>query len=425
MIRHIIYNVFHAHISLPHRGGSGWGFSLPCGGGLVVGLCLLISSCIEPPLHLPAQEVLVEGPVVETELEVVWHVDVDWQKDWYYGWDEDDIKYWKDSIGYTMPTNYEVRRYYQANNPGAPHTNVDPFTIYSTKFRRTYDFGYYDMLLWSNIDSEEHTQVLLIDEDDLDEVHATTTVTHGMNRVVTRSQNDYFNVVAGINAGNSQITGLFNQPEIFYAAYPRDIYISPYIQDYDYYDEVEKCWVKKLNCTLVPRVFIYLVQVILRNNQSGRIKDVAGDNALSNLSAGTSVNDGHTWNLPGVVYFKSRMKHNMDYKGETVDIVGAKLTTFGLCDLPPYEKWTGPEYTGSRTDLRNDLYVGLTFNNGATQTLQIDVTDQVRHQSHGGIITVVIDAKDIPDPPGPDPGSGTLFVPTVEDYDEVIYDIVM
>lgn len=384
----------------------------------------MLHSCIKPPLQLPAQELVAEAPAVETELEVVWNVDVDVHTDWHYGWDVDDEKFWDGGIGYKEPTNYEVRRYFQGANPGGKHTNIDPFTIFSKKFRRTYEFGYYDMLIWSNIDAE--SQVLLIDESDPDEAHATTTISHGMTRVVTRSQNASFNVVTGVaNDDGSIVTGLFNQPEIFFAAYPRSIYISPRVEDYDYYDEKEKCWVKKLNCVLAPRVFIYLVQVIIRNNQSGRIKDASGDNSLSNLAAGTSVNTGRTWNMPGVVYFKSRMKHGIGYKGETVDIVGAKLTTFGLCDLPPYEQWKGPEYAGSRTDLRNDLYVGLTFNNGATQILQIDVTDQVRKQSHGGIITVVIDANDIPDPPSPDPGSGTLFVPTVEDYDEITYDIVM
>lgn len=391
---------------------------------VIVFVSVSITSCIEPPLHLPAQEVLVEAPIVETELEVVWNVDIDLHEEWTYGWDQEDTKFWNGDIGYPEPIDFQVRRYHLGYNPHAPHTNVDPFPVFGQrKFRRTYEFGYYDMLIWSDIDADE--QVLIIDDDDLEEVHATTTITRGMTPVATRSENTDFNVVTGVAIDNSQITGLFNQPEIFYATYPREIYISPDIKDYDYYDEVEKCWVKKLNCVLVPRVFIYLVQVIIRNNQSGRIKDASSDNCLSNLAAGTSVNDGHTWNLPGVVYFKSRMKHDLDYKGEKVDVVGAKLTTFGLCDLPAYDEWKGPEYTGSRTDLRNELYVSLTFNNGATQILQFDVTDQVRRQTHGGLITVVIDAKDVPDPEGPGSGSGTLFVPTVEDYDEVIYDIVM
>lgn len=385
-------------------------------------LCLLFASCIEPPLKLPAEDVIVDMPLVQTDMNLVWNLDIDWDTQWHYGWDSIDIKNWG-SIDYPEPTNYEVRRYFLGSNPGATHSVVDSLTIYGTSFRRTYEFGYYDMLLWSNIDFDP--QVLVIDESDLNEVHATTTVTHGMMKLATRAEANSFNVVTGVDFNDSQVTGLFNNPEIFYAAYPRDVYISRYKEDYDYFDEKENCWVKKLNCVLTPRVYIYLVQVVLKNNRNGRIKDVSGDNALSNLSAGVSVNNGRTWNMPAVVYFETRMKHDIDYHGEKVDIVGGKLTTFGLCDMPSYEENKSPMYSGSRTDLKNDLYIDLSFSNGAKQTLQVDVTEQVRTQCHGGLITIVIDAKDIPDPPSPTPGSGSVFVPTVEDYEEIIYDIIM
>lgn len=380
-----------------------------------------MTSCIEPPLKLPAESVLVDFPAVQVDMDVVWNLDVDWRTRWYYGWDEDDRRAWGDTC-YPTPTNYEVRRYYLGAQPAVPHSRVDSFTVFGNTFRRTYEFGYYDILIWSNIDAE--SQVLLIDESRLDTIFATTTITRGMTRTATRAELSTFNVVTGIQTDNSLVTGLFNQPEIFYATYPQDIRISRFMEDYDYYDEQEQCWVKKINCTLVPRVYIYMVQVIIKNNQSGRVRSATGDNALSNMTAGTSVNTGHTWNMPVVVYFQSRMKKDMMYHGEQVDIIGGKLTTFGLCDLTPYEQDDSPQYHGSRTDLTNNLYVEINMGN-AKQTLQFDVTDQVRQQSHGGVITLVIDANDIPDPVHPDPVSNSVFVPTVEDYDEVIYDIVM
>lgn len=383
-----------------------------------------VSSCIEPPLHLPAEEVLVEIPKVLTELEVVWDIEVDWKTQWHYGWDELDKKLWG-GLTYPEPTNFEVRRYYLGEQPSVPHTDADSITVFGNHFRRPFEFGYYDMLLWSNIDSKNQTQVLTIDESDLNEVHASTTISHGMSRVATRSECSNFNIVTGVNYNTSLVTGLFNPPEAFYAAYPQNVYISRYKEDYDYYDETEHCWVKKIDCVLMPRVYIYLVQVIIKNNRSRRIKETSGNCAVSNLAAGTSVNSGHTWNMPVVVHFPSRMKHEIDFEGEKADIIGGKLTTFGLCDMPAYEQSRSPHYSGSRKELRNDLYVDIVFSNGAQQTLQIDVTDQVQQQAHGGVITVVIDANEIPDPPSPDPGSGSLFVPTVEDYDEIIYDIVM
>ena len=366
-----------------------------------------LTACIEPPLRLPGETVMVDIPIVLTDMEVVWNVDVDWKTQWHYGWDSEDKSHWGD-IDYPKPTNYEVRRYFNGSTPRKPHTEVDGFTVYDTHFRRYYNFGYYDLLIWSNIDSEDGTQTVVINEDDLDEAKATTTGTRGMNHVSTR--------------GGEEVTaGLFNQPEIFYSAYPRDIYISRNFDDYDYYDEVEKVWVKKINATLKPLVYIYLVQIIIYNND-GKITGVNGNNAISGFSSETSVNTGHTGNTPGMIYFESRMKQGIDVNGRSADIIGGKLTTYGLCDMDAWEKGTSPIYNGSRKDLKNALFFDLTFRNGKEKTFEVDVTDQCQKQCHGGVITVILDANDIEMPSDGD-GDGSFFVPTVEDYDEVIWEV--
>lgn len=389
-------------------------------------LSALVSSCIEPPLHLPGDEVMVDVPVVLTELEVVWNVDVDWQVEWYYGWDVVDKSLWGD-ISYPTPTNYEVRRYFLGEKPSVPHTEVDAFTIFEPRFRRYYNFGYYDLLLWSNIDSENGSQTVEIDESNLDQVHASTTKTRGMTRVSSvEPVSEGISLLQGIPTDSiDKVVGLFNQPEVFYATYPQDIFISHSYDDYDYFDEQEQVWVKKVNATLTPLVYIYLVQVIIKNN-NGKIKGCSGENAISNISAGTSVNTGHTWNLPCMAYFSSRMKFDLDYQGEKVDIIGGKFTTYGLCDMPPYTYQKGPQYDGSRTDLPNHLYMEIIYSNGAQRTLMCDVTDQMRKHAHGGVITIVLDAADLPDTPSQEPsGTSSVFVPTIEDYEEVEYDIVM
>lgn len=395
---------------------------------IVIAIISTMTSCIEPPLKLPAQEVLIDMPMVLVDLDVIWDLDTDWSSQWYYGWDEKDRELWGE-IGYPIPSSYEIRRYYLGEKPSVPHTNVDAFTIYGTHFRRTYEFGYYDMLIWSNIDSEDGTQVVTVDEENINEVTASTTISRGMNRVTTTTTLTPGTSVltSAANSGESSVvTALYNQPEIFYSAYPRDIHISRYKEDYDYYDEEEKCWVKQINCDLDPLVYIYLVQVIIYNND-GRIVGCSGDNAISSFSSGTSVNTGHTWNEPIMVYFGSRIKKDVDVNGKKADIIGGKLTTYGLCDMEAYSRTKASSiYTGSRTDLKNMLYVDLLFANGAQATLQADVTEQCLEQSHGGIITVVIDAKDVVLPEKPDGGSsGSLFVPTVEDYDEIVYDLVI
>lgn len=367
-----------------------------------------LDSCIEPPLKLPAEEVLVEMPIVITDIEVVWNVDVDWQHDWYYGWDDTDMGIWG-NLEYPKPTNFEVRRYFLGNQMRVPHTNVDAFTIYTNRFRRTYEFGYYDMLIWSNIDSKDHTQVVRVLENDLDETIGTTSVTRAMK----------------ISRTDQSLYALYNQPEIYYSAYPRDIYISREFGDYDYFDEKEGVWVKHIDCVLEPLVYIYLVQVVVHNNQDGRIKGTNGDCAITAMAARTNVNTGHTYDDPCMVYFNARMKHDVDVRGEKCDVLGGKLTTYGLCDMKGYgQDSRSPLYSGSRDDLNN--YVILEFNmaGGSTQSLRVDVTDQMRNQCHGGVITIEVDAREVPDP-HEEGGSGSLFNPTVEDYEELIYEIPM
>lgn len=367
-----------------------------------------VTSCIEPPLKMPAEEVMVERPEVITDLDVVWNIDVDWEHDWYYGWDDYDTELWGE-IAYPNPTNYEVRRYFLGEQPRVPHTTVDAFTVYGTRFRRAYEFGYYDMLIWSNIDSKDHTQVVWIDEQNLDEVRGTTTVTRAMK----------------FKRSDEHLNALYNQPEIYYSAYPRDFYISHNFDDYDYYDEEERVWVKQLNCVLEPIVYIYLVQVIIYNNEDGRVRTTNGDCAISAMAASTSVNTGHTYNDPCMVYFNTRMKHGIDVRGRRTDIIGGKLTTYGLCDMEGYNAANrAPQYNGSRTDLPNYLVLEFEMKNGSTQSMRFDVTDQMRRQCHGGVITIELDARDIPDPED-ESGGGSLFHPVVEDYDELIYDIIM
>ena len=376
----------------------------------IAAMLLALGSCIKPPLNLAAESVVIDLPIVDTELEVVWNIDTDLEKDWYYGWDDTDKALWGD-IGYTSPTNYEVRRYYLGQQPGGAHTadGYDAFTIFSNRFRRTYNFGYYDLLVWSNIDSPDGTQVLIVNDRDLDEVTASTTITRGLARDPQKAE---------------EITALYNQPEIFYSAYPRDIFISHKFEDYDYYDEEQKAYVKNIKATLNPLVYIYLVQIVLHNND-GRIVGTLGDGAVSAFATSTSVNTGHTGNTPCMVYYGTRYKAGCIANGETVDVIGGKLTTFGLCDMDPF--WVNPkaEYTGSRGDLPNYLYFTLRFANGTSKTMVSTVTDQCRKQSHGGIITLHLDCRDIEVPDPGSGGGGGAFIADIEDYEDVIYDIPM
>jgi hypothetical protein len=367
-------------------------------------LCAVLSSCrIEPPLHLPAEDVLVDLPVVETNLEVVWQTDADFETEWYYGWDEDDIARWGD-LSYPDPTSFEVRRYFLGDEKNAPHTTVDAMKIFQKRFRATFQFGYYDMLVWSDIDSPDGTQTLVVNEA-IDTVTATTSITKGF--IPSKNQ--------------ATVVGLYNQPEIFYSTFPEDIFISRHFEDYDYYDEENHVYVKKIDATMHPLVYIYLVQVILHNNH-GRVTGISGDASMSGMASTTNVNTGKSGATPGNVYFDMRMKKNLFKHEEPVDIIGGKFTTFGLCNLKPYFLADGPQYKGPSVDQKNNLYVDIAFANGADSTYMFPVRDQVQAKSYGGIITIDIDCNKLPVPHGPNAGRPSCFVPTVADYENVIYE---
>lgn len=379
---------------------------------IALSLSLQMVSCIEPELNLSGETTPEILPAIEIDMNVMWDIDAEWSAEWYYGWDEKDDSIWG-GIGYDEPKSYQVRRYFTGDDPRARHTEVDAFSIEGTSFRRLFSYGYYDMLFWNDIESKDGTQVLVINET-LDSVTATTTGTHALAREV-------FNMVgSGENVSESEIVGLKNQPEILYSAYTEDVLISRDLSDY-VYDPVENVYLKTIETELRPLVYIYLVQIVLFNND-GRIKGINGNTAMSSMASGVNLNTGHTNNIPSVVYFNTRLKRNIEVDGRDCDVMGGKFTTFGLCDMEPYTR-SDSNYSGSRGDLKNYLLFDLVFTNNGVKTYSVDVTDQCQKQAHGGVITVFIDCGKLELPDDPEIGTGSLFIPTIEDYSNVNWEI--
>ena len=376
----------------------------------IIAVLMGLQGCIEPPLHLPGQETTIEMEVAQTELNLVWANEIQLDHEWYYGWDIKDDSIWG-GIAYPKPESYEVYRYYKGDNPNNKHVSVDMFTIDANRFRRYFQFGYYDMLLYSNVESKDGTQVLVITQSG-DSIMATTTGTRGISRsILDASRAD----------GNESPLGMLNQPEIFFGAYSENVYVSPNIEDYEY-DPVENIYIKHIETELRPLVYIYLVQFVLLNNEDGRIKGINGNTAISSMASGTNVKTGHTSSTPSLVYFNTRMKENIMVEGKRCNVFGGKLTTFGLCDNEPYSR-SESEYRGGRADLKNKVYFDLVWNNGQVKTYEADVTRQMQANSHGGVITVWVDCGQFTQPEGGQETGGSLFIPTIEDYDEVQWNV--
>ena len=370
-------------------------------------LSLLLASCIKPDLHEMA---LKEEPMIQMELEM--EIETEVSTDWNFGWDTPLDPTWETPTS-EAPNEFQVRRYYNGENPEAPHTDVEAFSIIGTSFQSRFHFGYYDLLFWSEIESEDGSQVVVIQEDK-DAVIATTTGTKGLTRAVLSL------IDADELIETDGIIGMKNQPEVFYSAYTKEVYISNNPSDYNY-DEKTNTYSKVIKSSLRPVVYTYLIQIVLLNND-GRIKDVNGNGAISGMASAKDLMTGLTNSTPTVVYLTTTMEHDKEYDGKKCDIIGGKFTTFGLCD--------------GQSGVSNHLLFDLVFDNGAVKTFAVEVTDQLQEQTQGGVITLTIDCGEVeePDPPKPVdpddpekpdeplPTSGSLFIPTVEDYDDVIWE---
>jgi len=368
---------------------------------LTVLTLLLFSSCKpEPPLHLfDAGDVNLEIPMVQLELETYWDYELsygvtyDWRAEWYYGWDETDKQIFGD-IGYSEPKVFNLRRYYTGTSSFTHHTSVLSNTISGYTFRGQYNWGFWDILVWNDINTSDGVQSLNFDE--------TTTLDY-----VTA----YTNMTMRASRYNAQkYTRTFYEPEPLFSAYSQGVEINRNLDGF-YFDEERNAWIKRLDMVLKPVTYIYLMQVILHNNRN-KIIGVDGSGDISGMARTVRLNDGLSGNDAITVYYNTRLKANCDKNGEMVDIAGGRVVTFGICDQ-------NGNLIKSRDEVKDInlhyLDVTMQFNNGTDSTFVFDVTDQVRDRWKGGVITVELDMDTIPVPAR---AGGSAFDAVVKDYED-------
>ena len=366
----------------------------------LLGPISLMGCTPEPPLHLyDAQEATMDLPMVDMDLEVYWDYEMDfgveyhWEAEWYYGWDASDIEMFGE-IGYTTPSVFQVRRYYTGETPLAPHTGVIVDSIHGTHYQGMYDFGYWDLLLWNDIQTSDGVQSLIIDEDaTLDSVTAYTNQSMHSSRY---------------NA--PRYTHAFYEPEPLFAAYEQAIEINRNLDGF-VYDEERGVWVRTLKMVLKPITYIYLCQLILHHN-NGRIASIDGTADLSGMARSTTLNTGRAGNDAITVYFNAKLKRNCKKDDEVVDIIGGRLLTFGI----PGQQANNLSRASEVRDAHHH-YMDFTvqFNNGIDSTFVFDVTDQIREKYKGGVITVELDMDTVPIPTR---SGGSGFDAVVKDFED-------
>ena len=359
-------------------------------------LALTASCSPEPPLHLyDAQEVTMRLPIVDLSLDVYWDYDdpYDWHDEWYYGWDDEDRRLFGEQ-GYVMPTTYCLRRYYTGSAPRAPHTGVVSNTVKGNYFQERYDWGFWDLLVWNDIQTLDGVQSLVFNEQaSLDSVTAYTNQSMRPARYHA-----------------PRYTQAFYEPEPLFTAYEQAIEINADLRGFTY-DPQRQAYVRTLYMMLRPVTYIYLTQVIIHNNR-GRVAGIDGAADLSGLARTTNLNTGQPGADAITVYYNARLKPNCRMNDERVDIIGGRLMTFGICNHRANDISRASEV---RDEYRHYMDVNMQFNNGMDSTFVFDVTDQVRRRYKGGIITVELNMDTIP---VPQRSGGSGFDAVVKDYED-------
>lgn len=389
--------------------------------GMLMTLCFVFigiinTSCEREPvlnLHRGGSNITMDMPAIDLDLKVLWdylfdyETEYDWQAEWYYGWDDTDIELFG-PIGYNDPHAFDIRRYFTGNIQYGSHNAPYKHYIEGSHLSAQYDFGFWDILAWNDIQTDDGVQSIHIDEDDsYDYVTAYT----GQSMMPSR-----------YNA--PRYTRAFYQPEHLFAGYEQGIEINSSLEGFTF-DEQRQCWVRQLNMKLQPVTYIYLVQVILHNNKYNdgkKVTSIDGNADLSGMSRSVTLNSGITGPDAITVNYNMRMKNDLTGKNnEKVDIIGGKLITFGIPNLNPY-KLSTRAYAESlakvkEVDKDNHHYVDVTmqFVNGTDSTLVFDVTDQVQRLYRGGVITIDLDMNKVPIP---NRSGGSSFDAVVKDFEE-------
>lgn len=368
---------------------------------IIAAVMSLLVCCIrEPELHLfDGGDIEIELPLVELELDAYWDYEMsygityDWRAEWYYGWDAVDQELFG-SLGYTEPSIFHLRRYFTGSTPLASHTSVVANTITGKSFYGKYSWGFWDILVWNDVNTIDGVQSLNFDEQtSLDYVLAYTNQTMASSRYEA-----------------PKYTRAFYEPEPLFSAYHQGIEIDRELTGFEY-DPIRNVYVKKLDMLLEPITYIYLTQVILHHNR-GKIVGIDGSGMLSGFARSTVVNTGISGEDIITVYYNTRFKKNCDMNGEPVDIAGGRLLTFGISG----QNANRIKHIEDVKDKTNHyLDITMQFNNGMDSTFVFDVTDQVRKRWKGGVITVELDMDTVRIPSR---SGGSAFDAVVKEFEE-------
>lgn len=226
-------------------------------------------------------------------------------------------------------------------------------------------------LIFYNNDTE---YIIFNDMESYDQASATTR---------SRSRDSYTGNPYYKPAGGSRDEVTVNPPDMLYGHY-----IDRYVQE-------RVTTPQHLDVTMRPLVFTYVVRYLFEH---GYDNVALARGALSGMAGSVYLSSGRTTNEAVTVLYDCTLEEWG---------VMALVHSFGVPDFP------NPLY--SRADRNFALNLEVRLKSGKILNFNFDITDQVRRQPHGGVITV--GGIDIPDETPPE-GGGSGFDVAVDDWGE-------
>ena len=363
---------------------------------------LVVTACgcsIQPPLHLRQNVEVAVALETKVNLNVMWQVN--WEAKWSFRWNTEVLG----PVGYTEPASMRVHVYpLDADGNRKDHSVLN---FYGTSAEIPVIVGTYDLLFHNN-DSE----VLLFQTDENEQVHSyTRQISSGLKDsapVMTSAQK------AAAQEGGTKADGddtktpaeepVNLMPDPLFSLFDRGQEISADLSLYEYIDGK---YVIHINGELQPSTYIYLIQIHLLNN-GDRVIGSEGGAAVTGLASGVNLNTGINSSTTASVPFDV-------YTDRTLDMMGARMVTFGIPDCNPYDE-ESVNAANADPEARNFLVLNVTYGNGTWKNVRIDITDKLRALPLGGVIDLELDVEDFPPEGGVESGSG--FQALIDGWEE-------
>lgn len=363
---------------------------------IILGLSMFLlmnSACERKDLFLRVDQTQIQVELFDISLDLLWGID--WQAEWQYSWNESISTYGQ--IGYSQPelikgtiynvdpaTNKRFSSFFKIFDKDGGRLSLTAGSRYDMMF---YNFG----TEWTSFHQSE----------DFETYTASTRASSNSSWIRTRAENEF----SEMPSDKSYID--YNQPDELFGTLVTGLEINedPSSYETEYDEDGDIRYTYSIDANLRPYSFIYLFQIIVLNNNDGKGNRVTGARGLTatGLSQGVDLFSRKTFN--NTISITSEdikpMQNHSNVRladGSTVenaDIMASRMLTWGLPGINPLEN------TKARTRAveydQNYLGIGLTLRNGYTFTITQNITDQMHEKPAGGVITIYIDANDIPE----------------------------